>query len=71
MSTIRNGQYLVINDGKVVQYLSNDHKEALDYLTRYYRDNRKLKPEAYLVQVQAVLEYPPPEIITMAHERMT
>lgn len=71
MSTIKNGQYLVVNDGKVVQYLSTDAMDALDYLNRYYRDNSELKPEAYLVQVQAVLEYPPPEIITMAHERMT
>lgn len=71
MSIINNGQYLVLVGGQVIQYLGNNHTEALEYMMTHYRRNMSKKPEAYLVQVQAVLEYPAPIIKTLAHEVMT
>jgi len=70
MSKPKNGEYLVINDGKVVQYLSKSPDEALEYLMTYYRNNSRIRPDAYLVQVQAMLDYPVPTIKTLAHEVM-
>ena len=67
---VKNGQYIVMLDDKVIHYLGTDHAEALKWLTDYYRHNKRLKPEAYLVQVQAMLEYPEPTVTTIAHERM-
>jgi len=68
MSKPKNGDYLVICDGKVVQYLSKSSDEAILYLNTYYKTNKAAKPEAYLVQVQAMLDYAPPTIKTLAHE---
>lgn len=70
MSQVKNGQYLVLVGGQVSQYLGNNHEEAIEYLMKYYTQNMSKKPEAYLVQVQAILDYPPPTIKTIAHERM-
>lgn len=67
---VNNGQYIVMLDDKVIHRLGTDHEEALKWLYDYYRHNKRLKPEAYLVQVQAMLEYPEPTITTIAHERM-
>ena len=71
MSKLKNGQYLVMNGEKrIVQYLGNNHEDALNYMMRYYNDNRNVRPDVYLVQVQAMLEYAVPTITTTAHERM-
>jgi hypothetical protein len=70
MSTIKNGQYLVLVGNQVVQFLGNDHEDALEYMMSYYRNNSAKRPDAYLVQVQAKLDYPVPTIKTMAHEVM-
>lgn len=66
----KNGDYLIITDGKVVTYLNNDSLKATDELYLHYLHNPRIKPDAILVQVVASLEYPPPEIKTLAHERM-
>lgn len=71
MSKVKNGQYLVLVNGNVIQYLNSDHQDALQYMMTYYRQNRSKRPDAYLVQVQAMLEYPEPNITTIAHERMS
>lgn len=72
MSKLKNGQYLVMNGEKrIVQCLGNNHEDALNYMMRYYNDNRNVRPDVYLVQVQAMLEYPEPTITTIAHERMS
>ena len=68
---VNNGQYLVMVGGQVVQYLNANHEDAVECLMSYYKGNKSKKPDAYLVQVQAMLEYPSPLIKTMAHERMT
>ena len=70
MSTVKNGQYLVLVDNQVIQFLGCGHEGALEYLMTYYKLNSKKRPDAYLVQVVASLEYPPPEIKTLAHEKM-
>jgi len=70
MSAVKNGQYLVLVNGHVVQYLNADHEDALQYMMTYYRQNRGKRPDAYLVQVQAILDYPEPNITTIAHEVM-
>ena len=70
MSVVKNGQYLVLVKGQVVQYLGHDPKEATAYMMKYYRQNQNTRPDAYLVQVQAMLEYPPPNVTTIAHEVM-
>lgn len=71
MSKVKNGQYLVMVDGNVVQYLNTNHEDALEWMMQHYRHNQERKPAAYLVQVQAMLDYPAPTIKTIAHERMT
>ena len=72
MSKVKNGQYLIVNrEGKVIMYLSNSHEAALADLNTFYKQNKDLRPAAYLVQVQAMLEYPEPTITTIAHEVMT
>jgi hypothetical protein len=68
MSNPKNGDYLIVSDGKIVMYLNHDHADAIDRLNKYYSSNKSIKPEAYLVQVQAMLHYPPPTIKTLAHE---
>lgn len=68
MSRVYNGQYLVLNEGKVVQYLSKDSNEAILYMQTYIKRNKHSEP--YLVQVHAVAELPPPIITTLAHEVM-
>lgn len=70
MSTVKNGQYLVLFNGQVVQYLNTDHEDALQCLMTFYRQNRGNRPDACLVQVQAMLDYPEPNITTIAHEVM-
>jgi hypothetical protein len=71
MSKLKNGQYVVMNDERIVQYLGNDPEDALEYMMKYYRDNSSKRPYVYLLQVQAMLDYAIPTIKTMAHERMT
>lgn len=71
MSNPKNGDYLIMTNGQVVQYLGKDHDEAIEWLNKYYRQNMSKRPDAYLVQVQAQLEYAPPNITTIAHEVMT
>jgi hypothetical protein len=66
-----NGDYLLVCEDKVIARLDKDADDAIQRLYRYYLNNAKLKPDVYLVQVVASLEYPPPEIKTLAHERMT
>ena len=70
MSKVKNGQYLVLVKGQVVQYLGYNHEDAAEYMLTYYRQNQNTRPDAYLVQVQAMLEYPAPNITTIAHEKM-
>ena len=65
-----NGEYLLICEDKVVARLGKDAEEAIQSLYKYYLNNSKRKPDAYLAQMVATLEYPPPEIRTLAHERM-
>ena len=65
-----NGEYLLVCEDKVIARLDKDADDAIQRLYRYYLNNAKLKPDVYLVQVVASLEYPPPEIKTLAHERM-
>ena len=65
----KNGEYLIVCEDKVITRLGND-PEPTEWLYKYYLNNKKIKPDAYLVQVVASLEYPPPEIKTLAHERM-
>lgn len=67
---VKNGQYLVMVSGQVVQYLSANHEDAVECMMSYYKGNRAKKPDVYLVQVQAMLEYPEPTITTIAHEVM-
>ena len=69
MSKVFNGQYLVLNEDHVVQYLSRDSDDALKYMNTYIRNNKHREP--YLVQVVARAELPPPIITTLAHEVMT
>lgn len=71
MSTVKNGQYLVLVGNQVIQFLGNDHEDATEYMMNYYRNNSRKRPDAYLVQVQAILDYAPPTIKTLAHEVMT
>jgi hypothetical protein len=67
----KNGQYLIVSDaGQVLKWLNSDHADALEFLMGYYRDNAYKRPNAFLVQVQAMLDYPEPQIRTLAHERM-
>ena len=70
MSNPKNGDYMVISDDKVVVCLGKDVNEAILWLQTYCRQSSGTRPEVYLVQVQARLEYPPPEIKTLAHEVM-
>jgi hypothetical protein len=70
MSTPRIGEYLVVCEGKVLHYLGTNSEEAVQYLQDFAKRNSNLRPDAYLVQVQAVLEYPPPLVRTAAHERL-
>ena len=65
-----NGEYLLVCEDKIVMRLGKDAEGAIQSLYKYYLNNSKRKPEAYLVQMVARLEYPPPEIRTLAHERM-
>ena len=68
MDKLKNGQYIAMNgEGRVVQYLSN-HEEAVNYMMSYYNHNKDSRPDLYLLQVQAKLEYAPPTIKTLAHE---
>ncbi len=69
MSKIFNGQYLVLRDERVVQYLGKDVDGALKYMETYMKNNKHSEP--YLVQVHAVAVLPPPIITTLAHEVMT
>ena len=72
MDKLKNGQYIIINgEGRIVQYLGNDHEDALEYMMTYYRNNSNVRPYVYLLQVHAMLDYPVPTIKTMAHEVMT
>jgi len=71
MSKVKNGQYLVLVGGQVVQYLGYTHEDAVEYMMTYYKQNVYKRPDAYLVQVQAMLDYAPPTIKTIAHEVMT
>jgi len=66
-----NGEYLLICEDKVLARVGTDAEDAIQRLYRYYLNNAKLKPDVYLAQMVATLEYPPPEIRTLAHERMT
>jgi hypothetical protein len=68
---MKNGDYLIVCEDKVLARVGDDSDTAVQSLYRYYLNNSKAKPDAYLVQVVASLEYPPPEIRTLAHERMT
>ena len=68
---VNNGQYILMVGDRVVQYLGKDPEEATKYLMTYYSQNKSKRPDAYLVQVHATLEYPSPLIKTMAHEVMT
>jgi hypothetical protein len=71
MDKLKNGQYIAMNgEGRIVQYLSN-HEKATEYMMEYYRNNSAVRPDLYLLQVQAKLEYTPPTVVTMAHEVMT
>jgi len=65
-----NGDYLLVCEDKVIAHLDKDADDAIQRLYRYYLNNANRKPDVYLVQVVASLEYPPPEIKTLAHERM-
>lgn len=71
MDKLKNGEYIAMNgEGRVVQYLTN-HEEAVNYMMSYYKNNSNVRPDLYLLQVQAKLEYAPPTVKTMAHEVMT
>jgi hypothetical protein len=69
MSKIFNGQYLVLRDERVVQYLGKDADGALKYMEAYMKNNKHSEP--CLVQVHAVAVLPPSIITTLAHEVMT
>jgi hypothetical protein len=68
---MKNGDYLIVCEDKVIVQLGSDSDKAVESLYRYYLNNSRVKPDAYLVQVVASLEYSPPEVRTLAHERMT
>ena len=68
---MKNGEYVLVCEDKVLARVGNEAEDAIQRLYRYYLNNAKLKPDVYLLQVVASLEYPPPEIRTLAHERMT
>jgi len=71
MDKLKNGQYIAMNgEGRVVQYMTNIG-EAVNYMMSYYNHNKDSRPDLYLLQVQAKLEYEPPTVKTMAHEVMT
>ena len=71
MSKPKNGQYLILNrENKVIMHLTNNHEAAIADLFTLYKQNRDSRPALYLVQVQAMLEYPEPTVTTIAHERM-
>ena len=75
MSNLSNGNYILISGdsgdmGKrhIVQYVGQDVEKAIQHMSQFIKQNNR--PNAWLAQIVATSEYPPPEIKTLAHERM-
>jgi hypothetical protein len=74
---LNNGEYALLTDDpksdnthKVTMYLGADPSQAVDSMKKYLKNNPRMRPNAWLVQVVAVSHYPEPIIKTTAHERM-